>query len=135
SSRNPRRNASVRAALVEADPPPRSPIRGTFVDCCASAASGASVKLRARTTASPTSGMGTSVRMAGGSLAEGRYAHQRPGQEQLASGTIYFRTNRSGRSSLTSPSLLGHFLAITIVRHRSAPYFQLRERASQRHDK
>jgi hypothetical protein len=28
-----------------------------------------------------------------------------------------------------------HFLAVTIVRHRSAPYFEPGERASQRHDK
>jgi len=27
-------------------------------------------------------------------------------------------------------ALLGHFLAITIVPHRSAPYFQSRKRAS-----
>jgi hypothetical protein len=31
--------------------------------------------------------------------------------------------------------LLGHFLAITIVHHRAAPYFHSGERASQRHDK
>jgi hypothetical protein len=31
--------------------------------------------------------------------------------------------------------LLGHFLAIAIVRHRSAPYFEPGERASQMCDK
>jgi hypothetical protein len=31
--------------------------------------------------------------------------------------------------------LLGHFLAIAIVRHRSAPYFEPGERASQTCDK
>lgn len=33
------------------------------------------------------------------------------------------------RIEIGSPSLLGHFLAITIVRHWSLPYFQPRERA------
>jgi len=52
------------------------PIRGTFPACCVSAASGARARLRMRTTASPISRMGTSVEMAGGSLAERRDAHQ-----------------------------------------------------------
>ena len=34
------------------------------------------------------------------------------------------------RIEIGSASLLGHFLAITIVRHWSLPYFQPRERAA-----
>src|SRR5207245_11151638 len=56
-------------------PSQRIPTRYTF-PACASAASGASTKLRARTTASPIRPMGTSIGMAGGSLAERQDAHQ-----------------------------------------------------------
>src|SRR5262249_15039414 len=37
SSRNPCRNASMRATLAESEPVPRYPIRGTFFGCCSSA--------------------------------------------------------------------------------------------------
>jgi len=39
----------------------RMPMRGAFFACCASAANGASTKLRTRTTARPINRMGTSV--------------------------------------------------------------------------
>src|SRR5262249_39108060 len=37
SSRRPCRNASMRVGLEEGEIPPRYPIRGTFVGCCADA--------------------------------------------------------------------------------------------------
>src|SRR4029453_12404867 len=59
-----RASAGSEALLV------KIPTRYTFPGCCASAASGAGMRLTARTTPSPIRRIGTSVRMAGGSLAD-----------------------------------------------------------------
>src|SRR5438445_4575141 len=59
---------------------PKIPTRYTLPAGCASPTSGAR-RLRARTNMSPINRMGTSVRMAGGSLAERPEAHQRTQQE------------------------------------------------------
>jgi hypothetical protein len=64
-SRSPCRKAST-GGDVAADPLARTPTRGTFPADCASAASGASVRLSVRTTASPISRMGASVGTARG---------------------------------------------------------------------
>jgi len=50
SSRRPRRNASVRAEIVEGETPARNPIRGIFFGCCAWAVkhSARSMALRAK---------------------------------------------------------------------------------------
>src|SRR4029453_11372735 len=71
NSRNPASKCSCwrKASPGGGLPGERTPTRGVL-GRCASTASGASVRLTARTTASPISRMGTSVGEAGGSLAE-----------------------------------------------------------------
>src|SRR5262245_22550632 len=58
SSLSPCRNASRKRSVAEGVLAPRKPIRWTDPDCCATAMNGASVRLKARTTASPISRMG-----------------------------------------------------------------------------
>ena len=60
----------MRAALAEREGPLRYPIGVTFVVCWAALAIGTRARLSARTIASPISRMNTSVRDAGGSLAD-----------------------------------------------------------------
>src|SRR4029453_16675862 len=76
-SRRPDRKACHRRASAGSDALfVKTPMRYTFPGCCASTASGARVRPKMRMTASPIS------RMLPGSLAEGHYAHQRPGLDE-----------------------------------------------------
>jgi len=56
------------------------------------------------------------------------------GRDRLAVPDLPFRS-RWSPDALGRASLLGYFLAVTIVRHRSGPYFEPGERAAQGHDK